>query len=107
MGPNNTGWATASSAPPPRFEFGMAAIGSSLFIFGGHNGSVLLGDFWKFDCSAGTYFRNTRNSSPSPRSGHGVASLSGKLYVFGGRNQTGASKFFFPMCEKDVSLKGC
>ena len=81
--------------PSARFGHSMCAVGSSLFMFGGREGTAidekLLNDLYKFDCETSTWSLVTCSGSvPCPRSFQSmVATTSGLLFVFGGCPATG------------------
>ena len=76
--------------PSARFGHSLCSVGSSLFMFGGREGTAidekLLNDLYKFDCETSTWSVVTCSGSvPCPRSYHSmVATHSGLLFVFGG-----------------------
>ena len=76
--------------PSARFGHSMCAVGSSLFLFGGREGTAiderLLNDLYRFDCETSTWsLVSSSGSLPCPRSYHSmVAATCGTLYVFGG-----------------------
>ena len=76
--------------PSARFGHSLCSVGSSLFMFGGREGTAidekLLNDLYKFDCETSTWSLVTCTGSvPCPRSFQSmVATDSGLLFVFGG-----------------------
>ena len=79
------------TVPSPRVAHSQAAVGSTIFIFGGRQGVAMseapLNDLYAYDTEAGTWTNLTTPSAgtaPSPRSFHKMVSVGTKLYVFGG-----------------------
>ena len=77
--------------PSARFGHSLCSVGSSLFMFGGREGTAidekLLNDLYKFDCETSTWSVVTCSGSvPCPRSYQSMVadSDSGLLFVFGG-----------------------
>ena len=76
-------------APSPRIAPAAAAVGTTIYVFGGRTGVEMgegaLGDTWALDVAAPAWRRvECVGASPPPRSFHAAAALGGKFYVFGG-----------------------
>ena len=75
--------------PPIRRSAHAAAIvdGASLFVYGGWDGSVELGDLHRLDLRASpmAWSRVTASGTPpAPRHFHNMVALNRRLYIFGG-----------------------
>lgn len=80
--------------PSSRHYHSMAAVGSSLFLFGGWGSLGFLNDLWEIDLGGSAnpqWIRRCLNGSasgcgigPSRRYGHAMVSIGTTLYVFGG-----------------------
>ena|GEM_PF-1533646 len=84
-------WRTlAGGGPGTRAGHAMAydRIRNRIVLFGGSDGSTLLGDTWTFD---GTAWSVAATSGPSPRSGHILTydAARGRVVLYGGINSSG------------------
>jgi hypothetical protein len=74
--------------PASRFGHGMAALGGTIFVFGGHDGRLLLNDLHALQADAfKPSWRWSTLSAPNPpsqRMQFGFAGVGGALWVFGG-----------------------
>jgi N-acetylneuraminic acid mutarotase len=89
--------------PSARFDHGMVAVGSDLYVFGGSTG-ILAGilpnmagvsnDLFRFSTTKMQWEQldasQVSGSPPSARSGHGMVAVGSDLYVFGGGRGGGA-----------------
>ncbi|KAG2454804.1 hypothetical protein HYH02_000636 [Chlamydomonas schloesseri] len=81
-------------APPPRVAHAAAAVGSTLYVFGGRDGRDVgegaSNQLHAFDTTTSTWRLLAPAGSPPPqRSYHTMTSLGHKLYVFGGCGEKG------------------
>uniref|UniRef100_A0A6T8DVU2 Uncharacterized protein n=1 Tax=Cryptomonas curvata TaxID=233186 RepID=A0A6T8DVU2_9CRYP len=68
-----------------RYGMGMTAgPGAFLYVFGGSDGSDVLGDLIRYNLTRNVWESVVTTSRPIPRSLLGMASIGGILYVFGG-----------------------
>ena len=72
-----------------RFGHSQAAVGKSIFVFGGRMGTSidekLLNDLWTFDTDSKTWSEvEVKGDVPSPRSFHSSVVVGECIYVFGG-----------------------
>ena len=75
--------------PCIRFGHSQAAVGKSIFVFGGRMGTSidekLLDDLWTFDTEARTWSEvKATGDAPSARSFHSSVVVGECIYVFGG-----------------------
>ncbi|MEW5318732.1 MAG: hypothetical protein WDW38_009927 [Sanguina aurantia] len=82
---------TAGGLPPvPRVAHTAAAVGTSIYIFGGRTGMEMgdgaMDDLWVFDTvtDAWSQVLGATGDLPAKRSFHTMVALGQKLYVFGG-----------------------
>jgi hypothetical protein len=95
---------TGDAPPPPCIAPAAAALGSSIFLFGGRTAIDMqqgtLGDVYKLDTTTHRWETvwkrekqegddNAAANAPAPRSYHAAASLGGKLFIFGGCGPSG------------------
>jgi hypothetical protein len=78
-------WRKMVVAPPARSAASMTELAGSLVLFGGQ-GTVVLGDTWKWDGQRWTQLSPA--ASPSPRAGVAFASLGNRAIAFGGVDAT-------------------
>jgi hypothetical protein len=85
------GWnATAVlAAPSPRKGHAMVWTGSRMVVWGGRNGSELLGDGAAYDPVTDAWSALPSVNAPSERAGHVIAWTGEELIVFGGENSSG------------------
>ncbi|PNH10707.1 Nitrile-specifier protein 5 [Tetrabaena socialis] len=85
----------AKGEPPiPRVAHAAAAVGSTLYAFGGRSGLEMgegaSNDLFSFHIPSATWTRLTPNGPPPPlRSYHTMTSVGNRLYVFGGCGEAG------------------
>jgi len=78
----------SGDVPTPRAAFGMCALNSKIFIFGGRDTIQRTNDLYVIDISTFSSVRPiTYGAIPSPRSFHTLTSAGNKLVVFGGMNR--------------------
>lgn len=80
-------WKQVSSSgdiPPPRSYHSMAAIGSTLYVFGGCGTEGRHNDLHSFDTNTGTWQALPTFDPILPRGGTGFVAIGRKLYVVGG-----------------------
>ena len=77
--------------PFNRFGHSQAAVGKSIYVFGGRMGTSidekLLDDLWAFDTDSKTWSEvdaKDKESAPSPRSFHTSVVVGECIYIFGG-----------------------
>eukprot|EP00961_Rhodomonas_salina_P019786 266432-Rhodomonas_salina.1 len=74
--------------PSPRDAFGIATVGSSIYVFGGYDDALalLLNDLHVFDTVTHkwTAVNHTIGNPPPAKASFGIAAVRDKLYVFGG-----------------------
>eukprot|EP00736_Rhodelphis_marinus_P010833 Rmarinus@m.2643 len=86
-------WTNEPDWPPPRYAHAAAAIGTSIFMFGGYHGAYL-DDMWVFDTTSEEWFVPTLDDpegvKPCARYGHTLIPLRGqRIALIGGRGQDG------------------
>ena len=69
----------------------MAALGSTIVMFGGFDGTKLLNDTWTWDGT--TWTERTIANPPSPRRGHAMATIGDKVVLFGGSTGIGTETY--------------
>ncbi|XP_052623506.1 nitrile-specifier protein 5 [Lactuca sativa] len=82
-------WSTAETTgdiPPPRVGVTMAAIGTTIYVFGGRDAThAELNELYSFDtCTNEWALLSTGDNGPIHRSYHSVATDDRRMYVFGG-----------------------
>mmetsp|Transcript_11498 Transcript_11498/g.27046 ORF Transcript_11498/g.27046 Transcript_11498/m.27046 type:complete len:370 (-) Transcript_11498:132-1241(-) len=102
-----------SSGPSPstRSSLGMAALGSTLYVFGGRDAGGWLGDMYAYDVSTAVWTNLSLAAMPPPGAAHhargpttsslgahgqppgaryglGMAAVGSKLFVYGGRDES-------------------
>lgn len=81
--PVSNTWTDVAPMPSPRFYVGGAAIGSVLYVVGGHNASGTVDNtVYAYDTASNTW--STKAPLPTPRMNPTVAVVDGILYVVGG-----------------------
>jgi len=70
---------------PPRHFHSSAVIGDSMYVFGGKDGSVKLGDFWEFKFTNRTWNQIITPINPGVRSNHVSVVVGDNLYICGGK----------------------
>ncbi|XP_078431740.1 thiohydroximate-O-sulfate sulfur/sulfate-lyase (nitrile-forming) NSP5-like [Wolffia australiana] len=83
--------------PPPRAGVTMAAIGATIYVFGGReNEEVDLNDLYAFDTETSEWaLLSTGDAGPYHRSYHSMAADDRRVYVFGGCGAFGTLKDFW------------
>ena len=81
-------------APSPRFGHGQCALGDSLYVFGGRQGTAidekLLNDLYQFNTVTSTWTKiEGTGDIPCPRSYHTITSSGDLVFVFGGCPEQG------------------
>ncbi|KAK9152392.1 hypothetical protein Syun_010701 [Stephania yunnanensis] len=82
-------WTVAEAAgdvPPPRVGVTMAAVGPSVYVFGGRDAAHSeLNELYSFDTAAGAWsLLSSGADGPPHRSYHSTAASAGAVFVFGG-----------------------
>ena len=78
----------AAGGPTARRDHALAAVGESVYLFGGRHAGVSLDDFWRLDLPSRTWVRLP--GGPAARFGHNlVAEPGGTLLMFGGQSGGG------------------
>lgn len=77
-------WYSRSPMPMPLSAYALIAFEGKLYIFGGWNGNVYVGNVYVYDPSQDRWEEKT--SMPTARGYAGAAVSSGKIFVFGGTN---------------------
>ena len=85
--------AAGGKAPTPRARHASAAVGATIYLFGGDTGSVLSNELWKFDTLQVGWQQEVlfTGQTPSARHGHSMVSVQSELYIFGGDTDSGVS----------------
>ena len=80
-----------SDAPSGRRDHVVAAVGETLYLFGGRRSGTTLADLWRLDLAAAKWTRlEPPGSAPPARFGHNlVAEPGGSLLMFGGQSGSG------------------
>ncbi len=81
------------SGPAPSARSGHTAvmIGSTMYVFGGWDGTTSLNDLYAYDTVGNTWTNLTSSvtgSAPSVRNDHTAVAINGLMYVFGGTDGT-------------------
>ena len=76
-------YSEVTTGATPRLSFGMTAIDSKIYIFGGYDGSIRRDDLWEYDLPT-NQFRQLPTMPPG-RYGGSAVSYSNRVYIFGGR----------------------
>ena len=81
--------------PKPRYRTTSTVLGDNMFIFGGHDGSRQLNDFyaWSFKNETWTEVQFF-GSPPSPRDSHVAVAYKNSLFIFGGSTGNARSDFY-------------
>ena len=66
----------------------MATLGGKVILFGGYDGTAVVGDTWIYD---GTTWTQSAATGPSARSDAAMATLGAKVVLFGGDDTTTAA----------------
>ena len=70
-----------------RHRHAAASVGDNIYVFGGMNENIVLGDFYVLNMSSWEWkCINSRGDIPSPRYSCSLAAIGQKLYFFGGRD---------------------
>ncbi|MDP2439740.1 MAG: kelch repeat-containing protein [archaeon] len=72
------------ASPSRRTNHGSVIVGSSLYVFGGFDGSRYLDDLWVLDLNCFLWERVAAPSPPCARMGHSLVALGSRLVLFGG-----------------------
>lgn len=84
---------TTKTTPPSRVAHAQAAVGDTVYIFGGRAGITMqeqaMNDLWKFEGDEWTEVTTTGDAPPSKRSFHKMVANHGNLFVFGGCGEEG------------------
>lgn len=85
---------STSSFPTARAYFGMATVSGDdkVVLFGGSDGSTVLGDTWVFDLGDGQWTHRSPMNNPPARDGCSMATIYGmdQVILYGGATSTGA-----------------
>jgi N-acetylneuraminic acid mutarotase len=73
-----------AAGPPARREHTLTGAGDRAYLFGGRDGSEVLGDLWVLERGR-DWRRIDASDAPSPRFGHNAEFAGGRLVVFGGQ----------------------
>ncbi|BDA51022.1 Nitrile-specifier protein 5 [Coccomyxa sp. Obi] len=84
----------SGDAPCPRVAHTAAAVGDTIYFFGGRSGIEMgegsMNDLYSFDTKAGKWTRlEPKGALPEPRSFHAMVAIGSKIYVFGGCGKGG------------------
>lgn len=82
-------WSVATvtgDVPPPRIGVGMAAVGGTIYVFGGRDGTHKeLNELYSFDTFSNKWtLLSSGDAGPPHRSYHSIAADQRRVYVFGG-----------------------
>ena len=81
---------SAENWPKPRYRTSLIVHKDTVYMFGGHDGTKQLNDFYSFDPMLEAWSQiNINDYFPSPRDSHVAISYSNSLFLFGG--STGAA----------------
>jgi N-acetylneuraminic acid mutarotase len=81
---------SAENWPKPRYRTCLTVYKDKIYMFGGHDGTRQLNDFYAFDPKNEIWEQiNTNDFVPSPRDSHVAVPYSNSLFCFGG--STGAT----------------
>lgn len=81
---------SAENWPKPRYRTSLCVYKDRIYMFGGHDGTRQLNDFYSFDPKTETWAQiNIIDFVPSPRDSHIGVTFGNSLYIFGG--STGAT----------------
>jgi hypothetical protein len=91
-------WRMVASQPfPPRSDFAMVVLGSTLFVIGGEFGPpTVYGDVWSSDDGGVTWGQVTALTNFPPRFQHAACTVGNTIVVLGGRVCTGQT---FATCQ--------
>ncbi|CBI28450.3 unnamed protein product, partial [Vitis vinifera] len=106
-------WSVATvtgDVPPPRIGVGMAAVGGTIYVFGGRDGTHKeLNELYSFDTFSNKWtLLSSGDAGPPHRSYHSIAADQRRVYVFGGCGETDDVHCFDLAHEKwaQVDTKG-
>ena len=107
LDPKSSTWQPLPSMPQAVSEFGMAAIGSTIYVAGGFTDAArekATANVWVFDTAAGNW--SPGPAMPAPRGGHALVAAGGKLYVVGGEGSDAAHAFVLDPASGHWSVAG-
>eukprot|EP01113_Clastostelium_recurvatum_P041177 TRINITY_DN649_c0_g1_i1.p1 TRINITY_DN649_c0_g1~~TRINITY_DN649_c0_g1_i1.p1 ORF type:complete len:1031 (-),score=234.21 TRINITY_DN649_c0_g1_i1:49-3141(-) len=82
---------TARAGPSARSRHALVSNGTHVFIFGGWDGSVSLGDLWVFSLATGQWDQRITRTAPPQRFGHAMTLIgSDQLMVYAGTDNFNA-----------------
>ena len=89
----------AGNNPPQRANHSSAVIGTTLYIFGGWDGSKRLNDLFALETQAmiWTEIHTDPATTPQPRAGMSLTNLDNKLVLFGGSGHSA-------LCYNDIQI---
>ena len=86
---------TCEHWPKPRYRTTATVLGDKMLVFGGHEGSRKLNDFYCWDFKVCTWTEvDCMGSPPSPRDSHVAVAYHNSLFIFGGSTGNAKSDFY-------------
>ncbi|CAI7790134.1 unnamed protein product [Closterium sp. NIES-54] len=112
-GTDATAVTAATGVPLARYRHAAAALGSSVFVFGGtsHPHAPPLTSLQVFSTRSFSWLPDPVASGqmPAPRHSHAMATVGNQVYLFGGRDsqRVFSDLFFFEVVSSDPAVGGC